>query len=105
MRRSFRHYLKVAVIVVGLCSTSQRAMAGKVNTPPALKLTLNVYNWAHLDSDTLNRAKQETTRIYREIGVEMVWIDIPIDELQQNSAPHRESEIYVNIIPQARALG
>ena len=101
MRRSFRHYLKVAVIVVGVCSTSQRGMAGKVNTPPALKLTLNVYNWAHVDSDTLSRAKQEAERIYREIGIQTVWIDSPIDEQQQNSGFHRASEIYVNIIPKA----
>ncbi len=68
---------------------------------PGLKITLNVYNWAHVDSETLIRAKQEATRIYREIGVETVWLDHPVDEAQQNSASHRVSEIYVNIIPRA----
>ena len=101
MRRSFTHYFRLAVILVGICPAGQRAMAGTMKPETGLKITLNVYNWAHLDSNTLNRAKQEATRIYREIGIEMVWIDSPIDAQQQNSAPHRASEIYVSIIPQA----
>src|SRR5262249_36557125 len=101
MRRPLTHYLKVAAILIGISSGGQRAMAGTMKPETGLKITLNVYNWAHLDSDTLNRAKKEATRIYREIGIEMVWIDSPIGEQQRNSAPHRASEIYVNIIPQA----
>jgi len=100
MRRSFIHYLKVAAILTGICSVSQTAMAGTVKMQPGLKITLNVYNWAHVDSETLNRAEQEATRIYREIGIETVWVDRSVDEQQQNSAAHRASEIYVNIVPQ-----
>jgi hypothetical protein len=102
MRRSFtQRYLKVVAILVWVCSVGEPAMASGVRAQPGLKMTLNVYNWAHVDSDTLNRAKQEAARIYREIGIETVWIDSSIDEQQQNSAFHRASVIYVNIIPQA----
>ena len=100
MRRSFTHYLKVAAILMGICSVGQTAMAGTVKIKPGMKITLNVYNWAHVDSETLNRAKQEATRIYREIGIETVWLDHSVDEQQQNSAV-QPSEIYVNIVPQA----
>jgi hypothetical protein len=101
MRRSFRHYLKLVAILVWVCSVGEPAMAGNVKAQPDLTITLNVYNWAHVDSDTLNRAKQEAARIYRQIGIQTVWIDHSVDEQQQNSASHRASEIYVNIIPQA----
>src|SRR5438128_11675757 len=102
MRTSCRqHYLEVAAILVGVCSVGEPVMAGNVKAQPDFKITLNVYNWAHVDSDTLNRAKQEAERIYREIGIQTVRIDSPVDELQQNSGSHRASEIYVNIIPQA----
>ena len=101
MRRTFTHYLKVAAILTGICSLGQTAMAGTVKTQPGLKITLNVYNWAHVDSETLIRAKQEATRIYREIGIETVWLDRPVDEDRQNLTPHQASEIYVNIVPQA----
>src|SRR2546425_8360813 len=101
MRRTFTHYLKVAAILTGICSLGQTAMAGTVKTQPGLKITLNVYNWAHVDSETLIRAKQEATRIYREIGIETVWLDSTVDEDRQNLTPHQASEIYVNIVPQA----
>jgi len=102
MRRACtQHYLKAAAILVGVCSVGEPAVAGNVKAQPDLTITLNVYNWAHVDSDTLNRAKQEAARIYREIGIETVWIDRSVDEQQQNSASHRAPEIYVNIIPQA----
>jgi hypothetical protein len=46
---------------------------------------LQVYNYADVDSETtLILAKQETTRIYREIGIEAVGLD----QLSM-SAPYR----------------
>src|SRR5437867_9550639 len=74
MRRSFTHYLRLAAILTGICSTAQAAVSGSVKMQPGLKITLNVYNWSHVDSETLIliRAKQEAARIYREIGVETV---------------------------------
>src|SRR5207249_7695420 len=101
MRRSFTQYLRFAAILTGICSAAQAAEAGTVKMQPGLKITLNVYNWAHVDSETLMRAKQEATRIYSEIGIETVWLDYPVDEAQPNSAPHRVSEIYVNKIGRA----
>jgi hypothetical protein len=100
MRRSFTHYLRLAAILVGTCSVGRMAMAGTVKMQTGLKITLHVYNWAHMDSETLTRAKQEATRIYRAIGVETVWLDHPVGGAQE-STPPRASEIYVNIIPQA----
>jgi hypothetical protein len=106
MRRSFTHYLRLAAVLTGIGSATQTARPAAVKTLPDLKITLYVYNWAQVDSETLIRAKQEATRIYREIGVETLWIDHPLNEAQQNVAPVRVSEIRVNIVPQAsKGLG
>ena len=101
MRRSLTHYLRLAVILAGFCAMAQTAATAPAKSENSLKIKLNVYNWAHVDTETLNRAMQEATRIFREIGVETLWVDRSVDELKQNPAFHRASEIYVNIIPQA----
>jgi len=103
MRRSFTHYLRLAAILAGICSAAQAATAATVKTLPDLKITLHLYNWAHVDSETLIRAKQEATRIYREIGVETLWIDHAVNDAQQDSASYGVSAIRVNIVPQASA--
>jgi hypothetical protein len=100
MRRSLTHNLRLAAILAGICAVGQTAPAGTVKMQPSLKITLHVYNWAHVDSETLNRAKQEATRIYREIGVETIWLDHSIDGPVLDAAPG-VAEISVNIVPQA----
>jgi hypothetical protein len=101
MRRFFTDCLRLAVILTATCVMGRTAVAGTLKMQPGLKITLHVYNWAHVDSGTLIRAKQEGTRIYREIGIETVWLDHPIGEEQQRGTPHQVSDIYVNIVPQA----
>jgi hypothetical protein len=106
MRRSLTHYLMLAAILAGTCALDQTAMAGTLKLQPGLKITLNVYNWAHVDSETLIRAKQEASRIYRKIGIETVWLDRSVQEDRQDLTLPRVSEIYVNIVPQAsKGLG
>jgi len=78
----------------------QLAIAGTPKIESGLKITLDLYNYAQIDSETLIRAKNETKRIYREIGIETLWMDKPIPE-QPSLAPYRASEIRVNIIPHA----
>src|SRR5262249_15160573 len=55
--------------------------------------------------ETVNQAKQEAARIYREIGIETVWIDHSVHGQQQNSTSYKASEIYVNIPEATRGLG
>ena len=49
----------------------------------------------------MSRAEQETTRIYCEIGVETLWLDRPISEVQQDSSSYRISDVYLNVVPRA----
>jgi len=45
--------------------------------PPSIAIV--AYNQAAVHSDTLARAKSEVTRIYREVGVAVTWMNSPVD--------------------------
>jgi hypothetical protein len=53
-----------------------------------LKIEVHLYNYAGVTPESLARAEQETTRIYRRLGVEMVWRSCPLtaEELAPNTA-------------------
>src|SRR5262245_29855826 len=100
MQGFLRHYLMLATALTGIYSLAQAAMARTPKMNTGLKITLDLYNYAHVDSKTLIGAKGETTRIYREIGIETLWIDKSIAE-DPGLAQYRASEIRVNIVPHA----
>src|SRR5262245_55285311 len=66
-------YLSFSVVLARLCSIVQTGLAGPAE--PDLKITLSIHNYARIESETLIRAEQEVTRIYRDIGVTMVWLE------------------------------
>src|SRR5262245_60618763 len=99
MQRWSTHYVRLASILTGIWSMSQTATCGTEKMETGVKITLHIYNYAHVKSETLIRAKQEATRIYREIGVETVWLDHLVDEEKKDPAPFRMWEIYINIVP------
>jgi len=43
-----------------------------------LDITVQVYNWAHVAPGTLTAAEGEGTRIFREAGVEVLWLNCPL---------------------------
>jgi len=95
--RSIKNYLGLGVILTGICLMGQTVFAGTAE--PGLKITLHLQNYAHLEFVTLNRAKEEATRIYDEIGVETLWLDAPLRPIDPR--PHLTAEIYINILPRA----
>jgi len=76
MNRSLKPYLSLGVILAGLCSIVQTGLAGAEEQD--LKITLSIHNYAGIESETLIRAEQEVTRIYRDIGVKTVWLVQPL---------------------------
>jgi len=49
------------------------------STPDSpVSIRLRVYNYAHLDAPLLNRAREVTTAIFKDSGVETAWIDCPL---------------------------
>ena len=98
--RSLTHYLRLGAILIGICLASQTAMTDTVKTQPGLTVTLHVYNSAHANSETVIRAEREVKRIYRQIGVETVWVEYAVPE-DQHWTVRQASELYVNIVAQA----
>jgi len=76
MNRSLKPYLSLGVILAGLCSIVQTGLAGPQESD--LKITLSVHNYAPIESETLIRAEQEVTRIYRQTGVKTVFLGQPL---------------------------
>jgi len=98
MNRSLKHYLSLVVILAGLSSLVQAGLAGPAE--PSLKITLRIRNHAHVESETLILAEQEATRIYRKIGVEMVWLHQPLlkEEKQEDPPRHQRPDIDLAIL-------
>jgi hypothetical protein len=95
MNRSIRHSLTLGVI---LASVVQTGLAGPQE--PGLKITLRIYNYAPVESDTLIRAEQEVTRIYRKIGVQTVWLvqSLPAEREPEDSGHQQKPDITLNIV-------
>ena len=89
----------------GLSSIFQTGLA--VPAEPGLKITLRIHNHANVESETLIRAEQEATRIYRKIGVETVWLHQPLpkEEKQEDSPRHQRPDMDLNILAHAMAEG
>ena len=97
MNKSLKHYSTLGVILAALCSMAQTGLAGPAE--PGLKITLRIYDYAHVEPETLIRAEQEVTRIYSKIGVETVWVDQPLltEKEQKDSSREQTFDIGLSI--------
>ena len=104
MKRSLKHYWSLGVVLAaGLFSIGQTALAGPAEI--GLKITLRDCNYAQIEPETLIRAEQEAARIYRKIGVEVRWVDLPsLSEGKESELPHGQPyDIQISILPHAMA--
>ena len=67
----------MSVAAVWLLGSAVRA----ADVPVPIQLSAIVYDYADVPAATLEEAKQVTARLYREIGVEMVWFRAGSPEL------------------------
>jgi hypothetical protein len=54
---------------------------------PKLDITVQVYNWAHVAPETLAAAEGEGTRIFREAGVWVLWLNCPLSPSEAKEFP------------------
>lgn len=54
---------------------------------PGLRITVRVYNYAHVPNGTLARAEKKTSEVFRGIGVETVWLDGPLPSTEADQTP------------------
>jgi hypothetical protein len=100
-----KNYLCLAVIVAGLFLLESASVAAA--SEPALKLTLSVSNYAHVDSAILVAAKRQVKRIYGNAGVSIVWIDDPLlpENADKDLPCRRLADFGLRILARAGALG
>ena len=65
-RKAFRHRAAPATTV------------GHPVPSPDARLTLRVYNYAHVDAVTLASSEKVAAEAFENLGVELVWVDCPV---------------------------
>jgi hypothetical protein len=51
------------------------------------RITVQVYNWAHVQPETLAAAEDEAARIFKKASVEMVWMNCPLSVVEAGASP------------------
>ncbi len=54
---------------------------------PSLGIKVRVYNYADAKHPTLSKAEEEASRIYRDVGVELAWLDCPTSHAEEERYP------------------
>ena len=86
------------------------AFPGLANEPPLKpQVVINVYNDAQVSEKVLAQAEQEATRIFRQAGVDNVWVECPSLKSDLNRKPECDSpagprHLAVRIVPWSSKL-
>ena len=72
----------LAVASAGSARTQARGGA-----EPRLQIIARVYNYAAVSRGTLLGAERESSRIFREAGVEVAWLDCPTSHAEEEKYP------------------
>ena len=75
MRRPFRTRIGGLVMVVGLTGLTGLARPAAAEPIPTLPIVLQVPDHWHVPLNIVTRAADEVVRIYRDAGVNVIWID------------------------------
>jgi hypothetical protein len=103
----------VLVLALGRIATAPAQAIAPGGTPPAarvepgLTITLRVYNYARVPAWTLRMAERETAMIFRETGVETVWIDCRVSTAEPQTPackqPFSSSDLFLKLLPPSMA--
>ena len=107
MNRLFGKCLALSFILT-LSSASFARTPSTGGAEPSLKITVRVYNYAEVSRRTLAQAERKATRVFRQVGVETVWLDCSLagaevardPECQQPIGP---TDLVLRIIPRSMA--
>jgi hypothetical protein len=92
----------VYVVLSGFAVSAKGSEAG-----PGLKVTVRVYNYAHISPRTQAEATREATKIFSEVGVETLWLDcrLSMADFHGDMAcqePFRPTDLVLRILPQCK---
>jgi hypothetical protein len=72
-------------ITASLVGRSESAISHVAEGNP--KITIRLFNYAHLREKLLNKTKDQVDLIYRNTGLEVVWADCPVGQEDRSSYP------------------
>ena len=110
MSRTWRDYLILGfVLAVGLWRVGTTVMAGP--SEQGFRITLHVYNYAHVTEKMWLEAEKQATAIFRKVGVEPVWHRVPlppenrtsVNRVQPPSFNLSPLDLRIYIVPRSRA--
>jgi hypothetical protein len=73
------------------------------------KLTLRVYNYAHVDAVSLARSEKVAAEAFENLGVELVWVDCPVPKAHSRAYAACQSDmgpidLVLRILPRHMAI-
>lgn len=105
MSRLFRNCLALSfILAISLLAITKTHLANQAT----LKLTVRVYNYARVSETILAQAEKEASRIFREIGVQILWLQCPLSGIEEQLVTGCQSEsdstsLILRIIPRFAA--
>jgi hypothetical protein len=83
----------ISAVGVSIPSHAQPPSMKPASTEPELTITLRVYNYAHLETAVLAESEAVVAAIFRQAGVDTVWIDCPLSPAESASYPTCRKEM------------
>lgn len=82
---------------------------GHPGPAPDAKLTLRVYNYAHVDAVSLARSEKVAAEAFENLGVELVWVDCPVPKTHSRAYSACQSDmgpidLVLRILPRHMAI-
>jgi hypothetical protein len=83
--------------------------AGHPAPTPDAKLTLRVYNYAHVDAVSLASSEKVAAEAFESLGVELVWVDCPVPKTHSRAYSACQSDVgpidlVLRILPRHMAI-
>ncbi len=108
MSRSLRDWSLVAVVGFALPASARTPAASEVKQP--LRFTVRVYDYDGVPHGALKRAEEEAARIFRQVGIEVIWTGCPTsdEELQQHPTCNQVPDplhLMLQIVPRPQVRG
>jgi len=94
------------LLVVASVGSARTQATGSAD--PSLKITARVYSYAAVSRGTLLGAERESSRIFREAGVEVAWLDCPTSHAEEEkysacAAPMGAMAVDLRVVPTSMA--
>ena len=98
--------LSFALLVVPALLADPPVFGNEPVPEPSRPLTLRIYDHVEIAPDTLHRARKQTSRIFRQFGIETAWLGCPTspEQLTTNGAcraPLGPTDLVVKILPES----